>query len=95
MTEIEVRRTGGGEDRSRFEVLVTEPDGSASFDVTLSRADRDRLAGGYPSEEAFIRACFGFLLQREPRGSILGSFDVGVIPTYFPEFERAIAGSAG
>ena len=38
-----------------------------------------------------MRACFAFLLEREPNESILSSFDVGVIARYFPEFEREIA----
>ncbi len=33
---------------------------------------------------------FGFLLDREPKESILGRFDVTVIARYFPEFEREL-----
>ena len=39
-----------------------------------------------------MRDCFAFLLEREPKESILRSFDVSVIGGYFPEFEREIAG---
>ena len=31
-----------------------------------------------------------FLLDREPKESILGRFDVTVISRYFPEFEREL-----
>jgi len=31
---------------------------------------------------------FRFLLEREPKGSILGRFDATAISRYFPEFER-------
>jgi len=31
---------------------------------------------------------FRFLLDREPKESILGRFDVTAISRYFPEFER-------
>jgi hypothetical protein len=75
---------------SRFHVRVADDDGATEHDVTVSRVDRDRLAGGYTSPEAFIRACFEFLLDREPKESILGSFDVSQIATYFPEFETQI-----
>ena len=34
--------------------------------------------------------CHLFLLEREPNTSILRSFDVDVIGTYFPEFRDAI-----
>ena len=34
--------------------------------------------------------CFEFLLAREPKESILPSFEIPVIGRYFPEFEREI-----
>jgi hypothetical protein len=95
VSEIEVRCTEQGEHRSRFEVQVSDPDGSIGYEVTLSRSDRARLAAGYPSPEAFVTACFGFLLEREPKESILRTFDVSQISTYFPEFESTISRSAG
>lgn len=76
---------------SSFAVTVTEDDGSTRHTVTLSSADFERLAGDR-SPEDFIRASFDFLLEREPKGSILPSFDVADIATYFPEFERRIQG---
>jgi hypothetical protein len=39
---------------------------------------------------AFVRAAFAFLLDREPKESILRRFDVTVIARYFPEFEETI-----
>jgi hypothetical protein len=58
--------------------------------VTLTR---DLLAHLAPGEQAesFVRRCFEFLLEREPKESILRIFDVGVIGRYFPEFEKTIA----
>jgi hypothetical protein len=37
-----------------------------------------------------VEAAFQFLLDREPKESILVSFDVSVIARYFPEFEREL-----
>jgi len=92
MSEIEVSTVDVGRLASRFHVRVTDVDGSATeHDVTLSAADHERLGGGYPDPERFIKACFGFLLAREPKGSILGSFDLSQIATYFPEFDTEIA----
>ena len=92
MPEIEVSRTDVEQFMSRFHVRVVDDDGSATeHDVTLSRADHERLANGYPSVEAFVRSCFEFLLDREPKESIFRSFDVSQIATYFPEFDREIA----
>jgi hypothetical protein len=77
---------------SRFEVTVSDAEGSARYDVTLSSADYERLGTDHGSPEDLVRACFEFLLEREPKGSILRSFDVSVIGRYFPEFERVITG---
>ena len=65
--------------------------GSSQHVVTLSGSDFERLGRSYRSPEAFIEACFAFLLEREPREHILSSFDISQIRTYFPEFEEVIA----
>ena len=89
---IEVMRdTAAGDDPMRFQVVVHEEGGaSTEHEVTVSAADLVRLGSGR-SPEVFIGACFEFLLEREPKESILRSFDVGVIATYFPEFEGEIS----
>jgi hypothetical protein len=38
--------------------------------------------------ERGLEAAFRFLLDREPKESILRRFDVTAISRYFPEFER-------
>jgi hypothetical protein len=83
---IEVRDTGPGE----FRVQVDEGGSSSEHQVTASQEDLERLASGYASAEEFIRACFEFLLAREPKEQILPRFDITVIPRYFPEFEEQI-----
>jgi hypothetical protein len=91
MSEIDVETVDVERLASRFHLRVTDEDGSATeHDVTLSAVDHERLGAGYPTPEAFIQACFGFLLEREPKTSILRSFDVSQIATYFPEFEATI-----
>jgi len=49
-----------------------------------------RLTGGKMEPEELVRHSFEFLLEREPKESILGRFDLSVIGRYFPEFEREI-----
>ena len=90
MREIQVRRTDVEQFLSRFEVKVVDDDGSSEHEVTLSGADFERLGRSYRSAEEFVRACLEFLLEREPKEQILGSFDVSQIRTYFPEFEQEI-----
>jgi hypothetical protein len=91
VSEIEVTRADVEQFLSRFTVRVNDADGSSEHLVTLSGSDWDRLRRGYRSPEDLIRACFAFLLERESRTSILGSFDVSQIPSFFPEFEREIS----
>ena len=86
---IEVRRTAEG-DPLGFEVIVREGKGETSHHVTMSQATCDRLTAGQHTPERLIEAAFRFLLDREPKESILGRFDVTVISRYFPEFEREL-----
>ncbi len=88
MPEIEVKRTDVEQYLSRFQVEVTEPDSVSRHEVTLSRADFERFGQSCRSPEELITRCFEFLLEREPKESILESFDIGVIGRYFPEFEE-------
>jgi hypothetical protein len=88
--EIEVSRADVEQFLSRFLVRVKDGDEISSHVVTLSGADYDRLGGNYRSPEAFVEACFEFLLAREPKEQILGTFDVSQIGGYFPEFEAQI-----
>jgi hypothetical protein len=46
--------------------------------------------GGRHTPERCLEAAFRFLLDREPKESILGRFDLTVISRYFPEFEREL-----
>ena len=90
MAEIDVQRSDIERFMSRFRVTVTQGRHTTHHEVTLSAADFERLGTNYHSPEEFVRACFEFLLERESNESILPSFDVSVIPTYFPDFEKRI-----
>ena len=59
--------------------------------MTLRKTDHERLAGSQASPETLVAESFRFLLEREPKESILRSFDLSVIGRYFPEYEREIA----
>jgi hypothetical protein len=85
MAEITVRPAGEG----HFSVRVEDGASATEHDVTVSTEDLERLGAGRTPDE-FVRDCFDFLLEREPKESILRSFDVSVIGRYFPEFEREI-----
>jgi hypothetical protein len=93
--EIEVSRADVEQFMSRFLVRVKDGDEVSSHVVTLSGADYERLGSTYRSPEEFVQACFEFLLAREPKDQILGTFDVSQISGYFPEFEAEIDKPAG
>jgi hypothetical protein len=78
-----------GDDPLVFDVVVAERGGTSRHRVTLTRADWTRLAGAR-APERLIEAAFRFLLEREPKESILARFDLSVIARYFPEFEREL-----
>jgi hypothetical protein len=86
---IEVTRTGG-DDPLEFEVIVREGKGETRHQVSVSRATCTRLSAGRHAPERCLEAAFRFLLDREPKESILRRFDVAVISRYFPEFEREL-----
>ncbi|MDP6916900.1 MAG: hypothetical protein QF895_02975 [SAR86 cluster bacterium] len=41
--------------------------------------------------DKLVESSFAFLLEREPKEMILGTFDLQTISRYFPEYERRIA----
>jgi hypothetical protein len=54
----------------------------------MSREMCKWLTAGKHTPERCLEAAF--LLDREPKESILGRFDAAVISRYFPEFEREL-----
>jgi len=88
---IEVRKF----DASRFRVRVIEDGSESTHQVTLTAKDCARLTGGATEAEQLIRNSFQFLLDREPKESILARFDLSAISRYFPEYEQEIKRSLG
>jgi len=77
-------------DTSHFRVRVLEAGSESTHLVTLDPKDFARLAQGAIEPQELIRKSFEFLLEREPKESILSRFDLTVIGRYFPEFEHEI-----
>ncbi len=88
MSDIDVAATRTGEGWT-CEVRVRGA-GETRHRVRVSDADLARLAPGATDPTELVGASFAFLLEREPKESILREFDVGVIARYFPEYEQAI-----
>jgi hypothetical protein len=75
ITVTETKSGGGG---FEYEVVVEEGGSRTSHKVRLGR------------EYELVRKSFEFLLENEPKESILGSFDLSVIERYFPEYQGVI-----
>ncbi len=87
MAAIEVTPIGSAE----FEVQVVEEDGRSTHRVTVPPGYADELGAGDVPLQRLVRESFRFLLEREPRESILSSFELSVITRYFPEYPDEIA----
>lgn len=74
---------------SKYRVTVEEEGSRTVHEVTATRQVLERYAPGTPPEQ-LIRASFEFLLEREPKESILARFDLPVIERYFPEYPQEI-----
>jgi hypothetical protein len=71
-------------------VAVGDDAGATRHRVRVGAGDLERLAPGTDRPERLVEASFEFLLEREPRTSILRAFDLTEIGRYFPEYEREI-----
>ena len=60
------------------------------YNVGLDDEYWQDLTGGKIVKEELIKKSFEFLLEREPKESILSRFNLRIINQYFPEFEEEI-----
>ncbi len=86
---IDCAPTGGG-----WTCTVRVSDGASVTEhaVRVSTGDLSRLEPGAADPTDLVRRSFGFLLEREPKESILRSFELPVIGRYFADYERTIRG---
>ena len=81
MTEIAVALSGD----EVYRVTVEESGSQTAHHVTVTADDIKRYAPGVSAEQ-LLEASFRFLLEREPKESILSRFDLPVIERYFPDY---------
>ncbi len=77
-------------DATTYRVTIDEGDHSSQHRVTVGAQDLESLPEGSSPAE-LVEASFRFLLDREPKESILSQFELGVISRYFPEYKDRIA----
>ncbi len=71
-------------------VRVSERCGASEHRVSLSCDYHAQLTQDRATPEQLAEASFAFLLEREPKESILRSFEMPVIARYFGDYERSI-----
>lgn len=86
--KIVVSASSAGE--STFDVVVRDSRGESRHRVTVSPGEAARFAKLGADPARAVEAAMAFLLDREPKESILGAFDIDVIRRYFPEFDKAL-----
>ncbi len=84
MTDIAVEQAVG----STYRVTVTDGGSTTTHQVTVGPAEVEALGGATP--ESLIDASFRFLLDREPKESILGQFELSTIGRYFADYPEKI-----
>jgi len=86
---VEVRAERKGELWACAVIVLTES-GEHKYEVRVDPADLRRWGSGddQAAVERLVERSFEFLLEREPPESILRSFDLAVIQSYFPEYDR-------
>ena len=85
MSEIHVEAIGEDE----FRVQVVEGRSKTTHRVHARRDQRLRYGGNASAEKLLVES-FAFLLEREPKESILQAFDLSVFEQYFPESPEEI-----
>jgi hypothetical protein len=76
-------------------ITVGDDEAATHHVVSVTETDLDRLASGAGDPSALVEASFAFLLEREPRESIMRSFELAVISRYFPGYADEIVRRLG
>ena len=84
---VDVRCTAEG-NGYRCAVDVSDATGTSHHVVRVSAKDFEQWGRGRLAEE-LVADSFHFLLEREPKESILRQFDLDVIRRYFPDYNGA------
>ena len=71
-------------------VRIQENGETTEHTIFVHEQDWQMLCDKMCSKELLIEKSFEFLLEREPKESILSEFDIMVIAKYFPEYPDKI-----
>jgi hypothetical protein len=80
-----------GTDVWECQVTVGDDPGATRHDVRVEPETQDRLGLSTQDDPAsVVEESFRFLLEREPRESILPSFELSAVGRHFPEWQTEI-----
>jgi hypothetical protein len=85
--QVQVREEGN---QYTAAVTVDEGGSSTSHTVEFSKSYYEKLTSGDHPPEVLVERSFEFLLDREPKESIMRKFNLTVINRYFGEYESTI-----
>ena len=80
-----------GSDGWTCAVAIAEASTRSGHTVNVRTGDLERLDPTATEPSDLVRRSFEFLLRREPKESILASFDLTMISRYFPDYETEIS----
>jgi hypothetical protein len=97
MTDIQVACVETDPGSWTCAVRVRDDRSSSDHEVLVDEIDLPAALDGAetPDVERLVRATFEFLLEREPKESILRRFELPVVGRYFAEYPEDIARRVG
>ena len=88
MSDIAISVTPNAADTLTFDVVVRDARGESRHRVTMQADEAKRWADLAAEPSRCVEAAMMFLIDREPKESILSAFDMRVIRRYFPEVDQ-------
>lgn len=89
MSDVNVQCQPAGDGWS-CHVTVSDRSGQTEHEVSVGRAAVRRLAGDLDDPTRLVEVSFDYLLEHEPKESILRSFALSEIERYFPAYPQEI-----
>ena len=74
---------------AKYRVTIDEGATKSTHEVGVSALELAKY-GGNATAERLVEASFEFLLEREPKESILRTFSLSDIERYFPEYPKQL-----
>jgi len=74
----------------KYSVIVKEDNIETEHEVSIEKDYYEKLTSKKSSPDQLVKFSFHFLLEREPKESILKKFNLNEIQKYFPGYESEV-----